>query len=298
MFEDIESAMELGATEIIDKSTCPPAMMIEKINRLFNRVRERSAQTTDPAASPEYAVTSTDHEIQQAFLESIPPVILRISKTVRELSRSGGNKEHLLPIYNFIHPVACNAGSAGFSRVGRLSEAIESFVKSLYEKPVAVSSSAVRTLAQAVDVLSMIFSDEKIQIHQVLFSPKVLIVEDDRIAAKLACKFLEKIHISNLALESAETALDILDTNHFDLILLDAELPGMSGDDMCRLLRQKPAYADTPVIFVTSLSDFDFRAKSVLSGGNDLLGKPYIPMELAVKVLTYILKSEFFSPKV
>ncbi len=301
MFEDIERAMEMGATEIIDKSSCPPALMIEKVSRLVSRHKSnQTAVSSAPAKEDEtlpHTMSSADPEIQKAFLESIPPIVRKLSQAVRELSKSGGNKEYLLPLFNYLHPIAGNAGSAGFTRVCRLAEATESLVKSLYEKPSSVSTSAVRTIAQAVDTLSSVFTDEKMAIHHDIFTPQVLLVEDDRIAAKLAPRVLERIPISSLSVENAETALELLDSNHFDLILLDAELPGMPGDDLCRQLRQKPEYMDTPVIFVTSLSDFDFRAKSVLSGGNDLLGKPYIPMELAVKVLTHILKSEFSPQK-
>lgn len=296
MFEDIEKAMELGATEIIDKSSCPPALMLEKVSRLAGRYKEKMRQSAAAIASQEKADDPSpvgDTDIEQAFLKSIPPVIQKLSASVRELSKSGGNKEKLLPIFNHIHPIAGNAGSAGFTRVCRLAEALESLVKSLYEKPAAVSSSATRTIAQAVDTIAAVFADEKIQIHRDVFTPKVLIVEDDRIAARLATRVLEKIPIEGTSVESAESAMELLDSQSFDLFLLDAELPGMSGDEFCRLLRQKPAFAATPVIFVTSLSDFDFRAKSVLSGGNDILGKPYIPMELAVKILTHILKAEY-----
>ena len=49
----------------------------------------------------------------------------------------------------------------------------------------------------------------------------------------------------------------------------------------------------TPIIFVTGLTDFMTKAKSSLSGGNDLIGKPFLPVELSVKALTYLIKSRF-----
>ena len=85
-------------------------------------------------------------------------------------------------------------------------------------------------------------------------------------------------------------ALTILQENSFDLIFLDAEMPGLTGFELCTELRKLPTNKTTPVIFVTSLTKFEVRAQSSLSGGNDLIAKPFLMMELAVKALTYLLK--------
>ena len=47
------------------------------------------------------------------------------------------------------------------------------------------------------------------------------------------------------------------------------------------------------MVFVTTSAGFDSRARSVLSGGNDLIAKPFLMMELAVKALTYIANAKF-----
>jgi CheY-like chemotaxis protein len=79
--------------------------------------------------------------------------------------------------------------------------------------------------------------------------------------------------------------------NHFDLVLLDIEMPGMDGFELCRRLRLLPGHQKTPVIYVTSHDAFENRAKSVLSGANDLISKPVFPIELAVKAVSHLLKS-------
>jgi CheY-like chemotaxis protein len=84
--------------------------------------------------------------------------------------------------------------------------------------------------------------------------------------------------------------LQWLKERRFDLVLLDIEMAGMDGFELCRRLRTLPGYQKTPVIYVTSHSDFENRAKSVLSGGDDLISKPVFPMELAVKAVTLLLK--------
>ena len=53
-----------------------------------------------------------------------------------------------------------------------------------------------------------------------------------------------------------------------------------------------PGYEKTPVIFVTVHGDFENRAKSLLSGGDDLIAKPVFPMDLAVKAVALLLKRQ------
>ena len=91
-------------------------------------------------------------------------------------------------------------------------------------------------------------------------------------------------------MEDSLAALSVLKENTFDLIFLDAEMPGMTGFELCAELRKLPSNKTTPVIFVTSLTKFEVRAQSSLSGGSDLIAKPFLMMELAVKALTYLLK--------
>lgn len=85
-------------------------------------------------------------------------------------------------------------------------------------------------------------------------------------------------------------ALRLLQEGSFDIVFLDVDMPAMNGFDLCSRLRSMPNQKDTPVVFVTGLSSFENRARSILSGGNDLIAKPFILPELALKALTYVLR--------
>jgi CheY-like chemotaxis protein len=87
-------------------------------------------------------------------------------------------------------------------------------------------------------------------------------------------------------------ALKWLTETRFDLVLLDIELPGMDGFELCWRLRLLPGYEKTPVIYVTSHNDFENRAPRVLGSGNDLIAKPVFPLELAVKAVALILRGQ------
>ncbi|MBM6550793.1 EAL domain-containing protein [Marinomonas ostreistagni] len=81
---------------------------------------------------------------------------------------------------------------------------------------------------------------------------------------------------------SAERALVILEQLIPDLILLDVMMPGMSGFDLCRLLRQDPRFKDIPIIFVTGRTD-DI-SQGFAAGGNDYITKPINADEVVARV--------------
>jgi DNA-binding response OmpR family regulator len=70
----------------------------------------------------------------------------------------------------------------------------------------------------------------------------------------------------------------------------------MDGFQLCTKIRALARNRTTPVIFVTSLTDFKSRARSSLSGGNDFIAKPFMLVEMSLKALTYVMRSRTSSP--
>jgi DNA-binding response OmpR family regulator len=77
--------------------------------------------------------------------------------------------------------------------------------------------------------------------------------------------------------------------NEFDLIILDVRLPDVEGFDLCKKIRALPDHKKTPVIFVTGANDLESRARSIISGGNDFICKPFMLLELSVKALAQVI---------
>ena len=104
----------------------------------------------------------------------------------------------------------------------------------------------------------------------------------------MVCLSLEKAGLNSVNLGSAKTAIEVIGQNRFDLIFLDAIMPDHTGYEICELIRQSPEHEDTPIIFVTGQYEFEDRALSTICGSNDLLGKPFLPVELAAKALFHL----------
>jgi DNA-binding response OmpR family regulator len=123
-------------------------------------------------------------------------------------------------------------------------------------------------------------------------------VVDDEILSRRAITYaLEKAYLKSINIEDPGVALKMATENAYDLIFLDVQMPGMDGFELCTKIRALPVNKTTPIIFVTSLTDFKSRAKSSLSGGTDLIAKPFMFIELTVKALTHVLRNRTLPKK-
>jgi putative two-component system response regulator len=113
---------------------------------------------------------------------------------------------------------------------------------------------------------------------------KVILAVDDIIPSlNVIRKVLEDTFEVCLA-KSIDMASMILKTNKVDLILLDIEMPEMSGFEYLKCLRQTPQYRDIPVIFVTSHATKEFIVQAMSSGAKDFIVKPVNPDTLTEKI--------------
>jgi two-component system, sensor histidine kinase and response regulator len=87
---------------------------------------------------------------------------------------------------------------------------------------------------------------------------------------------------------SGEAALKWLDSRHFDLILLDINMPGMGGFEVCRKLRSNPVMDNVPIIFLSADTDRESILKGFELGAQDYVTKPFDSRELLVRVRTQL----------
>ena len=88
---------------------------------------------------------------------------------------------------------------------------------------------------------------------------------------------------------------ELLKSIHCPLILSDLNMPEMQGDELAKIIRAIPGYADVPIIFITSERELSTRAKLAISGGTDFISKPFLLGELTVKSLINLRRWRFAS---
>lgn len=113
--------------------------------------------------------------------------------------------------------------------------------------------------------------------------PTILLVEDDDFAAEFAMELLSADYAVH-RFDNGRSALDAFSTLEPDLVLLDVSMPGLSGYDVCRMLRTDLAVVDLPIIFLSGKVSKEDRLTGYEVGGDDYLTKPVVAEELLSKI--------------
>jgi len=116
----------------------------------------------------------------------------------------------------------------------------------------------------------------------------ILIVDDVVDNIILLQNALEDEHYPTLTAENGKEALEILETNTPDLILLDVSMPEMDGFQLCEILKNDQSTKDIPIIFLTARNQIEDIVKGLEIGAVDYLIKPVNYKELVVRVNTQI----------
>src|SRR5947208_11260041 len=118
---------------------------------------------------------------------------------------------------------------------------------------------------------------------------KILVVDDVAVNVKLLADLLGVKGYAVVTAASGAEALEKIDKEQPALVLLDVMMPGMSGYDVCRKIRQNAATAMLPVVMVTALDPTQERVKGIDAGADDFLSKPINQPELLARV-KYLLR--------
>jgi DNA-binding response OmpR family regulator/HPt (histidine-containing phosphotransfer) domain-containing protein len=113
---------------------------------------------------------------------------------------------------------------------------------------------------------------------------RVLTVDDDVVLTGFISGTLLSQGLAVHALNEPNLVLEALEEFEPDLVLVDVVMPGVSGYDICRLMRSTERFAKLPIIFLTSKSSPEGRAAAFRAGGNDLIAKPILTEELLSRV--------------
>ena len=118
----------------------------------------------------------------------------------------------------------------------------------------------------------------------------VLVVDSDMVSNRASVVGLLQAEFRAKGVTDPAEALKELRQKIYNLILLEAELPGTDGMALCEEIRGSIRHRRTPIIFIVGLDDSKTRARAIIRGGNDLITRPILPAELTVKVIRQLLE--------
>ena len=307
----IKDAWKAGASKCLSKSSSTPKQVIEAIRNLLadspatQKITTTTTTTETPpkssshpaptkaAAHPAAATQPANAEETQAFLKRLQIQLPMLRNGLHILPKKTDDRtraDQLEKMLTVAHGLA-GASVVGLSVMGQFADAFEALLKELYDHRQSLNISTLRTLASSVDFLDFLAKQGVAAERSRGVPPRILVVDDELLSRRAITHALERAKLTCTDVEEPLNALKLLQDNTYDLIFLDADMPGMNGFELCAKLRAIPAHQKTPVVFVTGLTDLEARANSSMAGANDFIAKPFPFIELAVKALIYVLRS-------
>lgn len=301
----IQEAWKAGATSCLLKANSTPNQVIEAVHKALAATAPTVAPPVPspipapppapaaPIPSSRDADASFVADLRQSFLKDAPAGVTAMRSLLQQIARSEGDSARLprlQELYRKTHSMSSNAGIVGLAQIARVTAAMETLLKDIYEDPKRFTPSTLRTAAQAIDFVTGLLDHSHVGAAATVESANILVVDDESISRRAVVHSLEKAALKCVSLEDPAVALNMVAENRFDLILLDIDMPKINGFELCEKIRATTFNQKTPVVFVTGLTDFASRAKVAVSGGNDLIGKPFLFAELALKSLVHLLK--------
>jgi len=123
-------------------------------------------------------------------------------------------------------------------------------------------------------------------------NPKILVVDDEPDVVTMVERILNAERYDVVRAYDGISALDLAESEHPDLILLDIMMPMMSGYEVCEQLKANPLTQGIPVMCLTSAHTMDARAQSKRAGAVTMVMKPFTPAELVAQIRRHLPHTE------
>ena len=122
---------------------------------------------------------------------------------------------------------------------------------------------------------------------------KILMIEDDLELAEILTEYLEQFEIAIITADDPYMGLSHLDTQKFDLVILDLTLPGLDGLEVCKEIRKRHAL---PIIISSARTDITDKVTALENGADDYLPKLYNPRELQARIMSLLRRQKGLVP--
>jgi DNA-binding response OmpR family regulator len=312
--ELLQDPVLANGTKYLPKSDCTPADMLQNIQDMLvaapgggsttDTIRNDFAPAIklhmagpgtpnddddDDAEAPGKTATTKE---RADFLKEAPAEITKVRELCLAYLKAPTSAPKLQTFSQSVNALSANASKAGCARIVPLTKAFEVLLARIMAKPSLATPSILQTIAEAADCLGLLLRSAEASSTEPAPKAKVLAVDDDTVCNHVIGSTLKRANLDIVSVEDPLEGLRLLEANHYDLVLLDIDMPKMTGFEVCEKLRRLPNYKTTPVIFVTAHSNFENRTKGVLSGGNYFIAKPIDPSELALKVTIHLFKAQ------
>ena len=229
----------------------------------------------------------------QKFLTAMPGHIANLKLVFAETSLAPDVMARLPVLRKFLEQLGPIKDAARFPAMlplWQLASAMEGVITQLTSNPNHITASVLRTAAGALDLMEALCVPNLRPDLTTNPPVRLMAVDDDPISRHAIKGALKKVFDPPDLANHGKGGLDLVQHIKYDVIFLDVEMPEMDGFELCTKIQELGLNRNTPIVFVTSHSDLDSRARSMLTGAQELIGKPFLSTELALKALTLVIR--------
>jgi CheY-like chemotaxis protein len=257
---------------------------------------------TDPTRGP--ALPDFDdpdaaiRDARQRFLASFPKRSDSIGLLLNTVATLG-TRGPVSPLRHTIHRLCGLAGMLGFPTVSDRARDLEELLGGIDTGTFDASRANL-----VFEALERAFTDDLADPPEwagagalARGSGRIMVVEDDEDQREVMCINLTAAGYDPVQVADGDTAIETAQAERPDLILLDANLPGVDGYSVCRLLKSDAVLASTPVLFITTRSSLDDRAVGLTLGADDYLVKPVDMSELMLRIQVLLARLAATKPR-
>ncbi|MEM9091687.1 MAG: response regulator [Cyanobacteria bacterium P01_F01_bin.53] len=256
-----------------------------------------------PSAIPEIDLLALWQPVSARYLLRVE----NLAKTLRALSTGVQKPVEQEDIATEAHTLAGSLGSFGFSAATPQCREIERIIRdydNLGNQQLQALTKAITNVQQmliAVDpvVPTTIKAPTLTQASQVSQSPtdersltpsvaKLLIVDDDPAILTLLEGLLHNWGLQIRLLNAPQQLWMTMEQFDPDMVVLDVEMPHLSGFDLCQMLRNEPRWSELPILFLTAHTEAETIQKVFSIGADDYIRKPIVAAELIARVLSWL----------
>jgi CheY-like chemotaxis protein/predicted nucleic acid-binding Zn-ribbon protein len=277
------------------------------------RLQAKAQRGASPAVAPvAFAIGPVIVEASEPLDEELMPAEGLVGLSVREpfsvaqaqatlkemrrcyqaYARDQEDLSHLNELHCAVKALAAQAERSGLVAFQKIAEALAVLVQELYHFPEQISTNVLTTVVHAIEFLTTAVKMRDLGQLREPSEISVCVVDDDAATCECLLMAMESVDLRASSYRDSAKALNELSKDACDLIVLDVQMPGMDGFELCTEVRQQAHHKATPVLFVTGRTEPEIRSRSTLSGGNDLMNKPFMLCELGLKALLLTAKAQ------
>ncbi|AXY67203.1 diguanylate cyclase [Thermosynechococcus sichuanensis E542] len=141
------------------------------------------------------------------------------------------------------------------------------------------------TLSKPVDVERLLQTLEQLLQPQEITSASILTVDDDAVTLTILKRLLEPWGMSVTSLQDPDQFWDVLEATNPELVILDVQMPGINGLELCQVVRNDPRWNQLPILFLTATTDPALVTQLFAAGADDFVNKPIVGPELMTRII-------------